>query len=252
MISRGEITTASAILGSATATRSISLSNRSSSPRPVMIAISRGLCASAGAIDGSRGDAQQQLSEWCQRLSFEGFLHVFVSPEDIDHQPRFFGLLLSVLGSFELGIVLDLLLAGQFLPDLGSSRLGAFPRRLVVRPCRALASRALIIGSSTSVLTGRKVRIGGILRVAQRQADFALILGQFQLLRVLGDICSVATGILVAFGSGSGPPPRRPMASTRMFCRIVEVTASAMEPGRVNRTSTREPGWIRPATPLNR
>ena len=35
-----------------------------------------------------------------------------------------------------------------------------------------------------------------------------------------------------------------------MFCRITEVTASAIEPGRVNITSTRELGCISPATPL--
>ena len=49
LISRGDTTMASAIFGSEIATRSISRSNCSSSPRPVMMEISRGLCAIAGA-----------------------------------------------------------------------------------------------------------------------------------------------------------------------------------------------------------
>ena len=42
----------------------------------------------------------------------------------------------------------------------------------------------------------------------------------------------------------------RPVEITLTFCRIMDVVASAMEPGRVKITSTCEPGWIRPATPL--
>jgi hypothetical protein len=71
--------------------------------------------------------------------------------------------------------------------------------------------------------------------------------------------CSGVT-IRVATVAGLGAPllstccfpasSDRPMESTRTFSRIVEVIASAIDPGRVNSTSTREPGCTRPATAL--
>ena len=61
----------------------------------------------------------------------------------------------------------------------------------------------------------------------------------------------MATGTFGALGSRVWPAwMSLPTASTRTFCRMVEVMASAIVPGRVKRTSTCAPGWMRPATPL--
>ena len=90
-----------------------------------------------------------------------------------------------------------------------------------------------------------------IQRIAQGEADLALALGEFQFLCVVrqqdqGDGGRFRRARVHRLSDATV----RPVEITLTFCRIVDVVASAMEPGRVKMTSTCEPGWIRPATPL--
>src|SRR5579883_1986254 len=145
-------------------------------------------------------------------------------------------------------------LGSSFLPvrscqTFGSSRSPLPP----TRPFRANAMRALICGSSTWVVTG-PVSESAELSSGLRSERLILpsFLASSNFCASAGRSSRVTTGergALRASAAAGAEVAWWPVASTRTFCRMVDVMASAMVPGRVNSTSTREFGWISPATP---
>ena len=108
------------------------------------------------------------------------------------------------------------------------------------------------MGSSTSVVTGP---VEGDWEASSGLRSERLILPSFlassSFWASSGASTSVTTCDLGARGSTVCPAGVMwPVDSTFTFCRMVAVVASAMEPGRVKITSTREPGWMSPATPV--